>query len=87
MLPFQHMESWSMYVVDIDMKTLLVMDPTETSEPSIEMVLKHHEQAHQMLLALERTIYECLPGFSVPSKPWEINFNVGMHPSCTMYGI
>ena len=33
MLPVSMMESWSLYVVDVEERTLLVMDPCETSEP------------------------------------------------------
>jgi len=36
MLPVPMMDSWSLYVVDVE-KTLLVMDPCETSETIEEM--------------------------------------------------
>lgn len=85
MLPIPMMESWSLYVVDVEEQTLLVMDPCETSEPIEEMQYKHEDNAHFILAGLRRCIHENFPGWYVPAQGWRINYNVRMHESCEMY--
>ncbi|XP_037475770.1 uncharacterized protein LOC119353275 [Triticum dicoccoides] len=82
MLPVPMMESWSLYVVDVKERTLLVMDPCETSEPIEEMQYKHEDNANFILAGLRRCIHENITGWYVPAQGWTINYNVGMHESC-----
>lgn len=81
MLPVPMMDSWSLYVVDVE-KTLLVMDPCETSEPIEEIRYKHEDNANFILDGLRRCIHVNVSGWHVPAQGWTINYNVGMHESC-----
>ncbi|XBH73573.1 hypothetical protein VPH35_100659 [Triticum aestivum] len=63
MLPVPFMESWSLYVVDVEERTLLVMDPCETSEPINEMRYKHEDNANFILAGLRRCIHENIAGW------------------------
>ncbi|XBH69524.1 hypothetical protein VPH35_097374 [Triticum aestivum] len=84
MLPVPFMESWSLYVVDVEERTLLVMDPCETSEPINEMRYKHEDNANFILAGLRRCIHENIAGWYVPAQGRTINYNVGMHASCEL---
>lgn len=82
MFPVPMMDSWSLYVVDVEERTLLGMDPCETSEPPEEMQYKHEDNANIILEGLRRCIHANIPGWHVPSHGWSVIYNVGMHPSC-----
>lgn len=86
MLPVPMMDSYSLYVVDVEERTLLVMDPCETSEPMSEVQYKHEDNANFILARLRRCIHENIPGWYIPAQGWTINYNVNMHESCEMYG-
>lgn len=82
MLPVPMDNSWSLYVVDVEEKTLLVMDPCETSNPQEVMKHKHEDNANIILEGLRRCIHANIAGWYVPSQGWRVLYNVGMHPSC-----
>ncbi|XBI66629.1 hypothetical protein VPH35_046162 [Triticum aestivum] len=82
MLPVPMMDSYSLYVVDVEERTLLVMDPCETSEPMSEVQYKHEDNANFILARLRRCIHENIPGWYIPAQGWTINYNVNMHESC-----
>ncbi|XP_037489421.1 uncharacterized protein LOC119368202 [Triticum dicoccoides] len=84
MLPVPMMGSWSLYVLDVEERALLVMDPCETSEPIQEMQYRHEDNANFILAGLHRCIHKNIPGWHVPAKGLRINYNVGMHDSCKM---
>lgn len=83
MLPVPMMDSWSLYVVDVE-KTLLVMDPCETSEPIEEIRYKHEDNANFILDGLQCCIHVNISGWHVPAQGLTINYNVDMHESCEM---
>lgn len=85
MLPIPMMNSWSLYVVDTEEKTLLVMDPCETSSPKEVMKAKHEDNATLILEGLRRCIHANIAGWYVPSQGWRISYNTAMHGSCEMY--
>jgi hypothetical protein len=60
MLPVNHRECFSLYVVDFEDKHLLVMDPTETSETMHEMQCKHEAVAKKVLRNLRKCINELI---------------------------
>ena len=84
MLPVPYHNSWSLYVVDVDEKTLLVMDPCETSNGEDAMKLKHEDNANHIIEGLRRCIHDNIAGWYVPAQGWRVNYNVGMHPNSKM---
>jgi hypothetical protein len=56
MLPLHVYESWSLYVIDINNKHMLVMDPCETSEPLNELIAKHGSSVAKILAGLRHGI-------------------------------
>lgn len=84
MLPVPYHNSWSLYVVDVDEKTLLVKDPCETSNGEDAMKLKHEDNANHIIEGLRRCIHENIAGWYVPAQGWRVNYNVGMHPNSKM---
>uniref|UniRef100_A0ACD6A2F6 Uncharacterized protein n=1 Tax=Avena sativa TaxID=4498 RepID=A0ACD6A2F6_AVESA len=81
MLPVYHYESWSLYVLDIANRYLLVMDPTEASEPLEEMKAKHEAKAAKILAGLTRAVDECFIAWKFPKDGWTFDYNTGMHES------
>ncbi|XP_044345902.1 uncharacterized protein [Triticum aestivum] len=55
-LPVEMMGGFSYYVVDIEERTLVVLDPTETSIHNDEMSVKHKVNANLVLRALRRCL-------------------------------
>ena len=55
-LPVEMMGGFSYYVVDVEERTLVVMDPTETSIHDDEMSVKHKVNANLVLRALRRCL-------------------------------
>lgn len=78
MLPVPYMNSWSLYVVDVEEKTLLVMDLCETSKAEEVMKLKHEDNANIVLEGLRRCIHANIAGWYVPSQGWRVLYNVGI---------
>uniref|UniRef100_A0A3B6RQ32 Ubiquitin-like protease family profile domain-containing protein n=1 Tax=Triticum aestivum TaxID=4565 RepID=A0A3B6RQ32_WHEAT len=85
MLPVPYHNSWSLYVVDVDEKTLLVKDPCETSNGEDAMKLKHEDNANHIIEGLRRCIHENIAGWYVPAQGWRVNYNVGMHPNSEIH--
>jgi hypothetical protein len=85
MLPVFLEESWSLYVVDVEKKHMLVMDPTDASRTHADMENKHGASAAKIRRGLRHTIHECFTGWHVSAMGWTTEYNVGTHPSCTRY--
>lgn len=72
MLPVPYMNSWSLYVVDVEEKTLLVMDPCETFKDEDDMKLKHKDNANIILEGLRRCFHANIAGWYVRSQGWKV---------------
>ena len=64
---------------------VVVMDPSETSEPKEEMMAKHRKLVWRVMRNLRKCIRDNYPSWVVPKVDWRIYYNVGMHPSCDRY--
>lgn len=78
MLPVPMMDSWSLYVVDVEERTLLAMDPCETSEPEEEMRYKHEDNANFVLEGFDDASMKTLLGGT--SQP--MDGGLATTPSC-----
>lgn len=56
MLPFYHQDSYSLYVLDTDQKHVLIMDPTESSSPLIDLNRKHEVLAVRIVKNLRKCL-------------------------------
>jgi hypothetical protein len=83
MLPVQLDESWSLYVVDVEKRHMLIMDPTDASRTCADMETKHGANAVKLRQGLRRAIHECFTGWHVSAMGWTTEYMVGMHPVCT----
>jgi hypothetical protein len=83
MLPVYLEESWSLYVVDVDKKHMIIMDPTDASTTHADMQDKHEANALKIRRGLRRAIHECFTGWHVSARGWTTEYSVGLHPSCT----
>lgn len=73
MLTVLMMDGWSLYVVDVEAKTLLVMDPCETSEPIEEMRYKQEDNAILIVEGLRHCIHANIAVWFLPATGWTIN--------------
>ncbi|XP_037434415.1 uncharacterized protein LOC119301531 isoform X1 [Triticum dicoccoides] len=81
MFPVWLARIWSLYVLDIDHKKILVMDPMETM--SGNMKLKHEESAKLFLKGFCWCVNNIYHGGLVGSLGWTFSYNTGMHPPCS----
>jgi hypothetical protein len=82
MLTHYSYDGWALYVVDVEEKQLMVMDPVETSELPEEMMVKHEGAARRIVANLCKAIQVCIPGWEVSASGWNFSYNWLMHPSC-----
>jgi hypothetical protein len=82
MLTHYSYDGWALYVVDVEAKKVLVMDPAETSELPEEMMVKHEAAAKKIVANLCKAIEVCIPGWEVSESGWNYFYNWSMHPSC-----
>lgn len=73
MLPVPMMGGWSPYVVDVEDRTLFVMDPCETSVYDDEMCITHEEIAELVLDGLRKCMQVNIAGCYVVHYIWEYN--------------
>jgi hypothetical protein len=86
LLPVQLYDGWSLYVVDVAKRHMLVMDPSETSEPGHEVRNKHKDNADKVINGLREAVHECFDDWVIPPRDrWAVEYNFGMHPGCTGY--
>ncbi|XBH92066.1 hypothetical protein VPH35_083279 [Triticum aestivum] len=81
MFPVWLARTWSLYVLDIDHKKILVMDPMETM--SGNMKLKHEESAKLFLKGFCWCVNNIYHGGLVGSLGWTFSYKTGMHPPCS----
>lgn len=83
-LPVRMMGGFSFYVVDIEERNLLVMDPTETSIVDDEMRVKHEANAHLVLRGLRRCIRALFADWYIPPGAWSVTYAYIMNEPCEM---
>ena len=69
-------------MLDAEKQHVLIMDPSETSEPPHEMKSKHEGIATKIMKNLQKCILEHIDGWVLPTRGWSFEYNVGMHASC-----
>lgn len=85
-LPVEMMGGFAYYVVDIEERTLVVLDPTETSIHDDEMSVKHKVNANLVLRALRRCLSNHFADWYVPEDGWSVTYGYNMNEPCEMCG-
>ncbi|XP_044444724.1 uncharacterized protein [Triticum aestivum] len=70
---------WCVYEVDINERTLHVMDPMMASSRRDDVERKHRENAGFMLHCLCKCLREWYPNWHFTTYPWTYKYNSGIH--------
>ena len=83
-LPVPLMDGFSFYVVDVEEKTLVVMDPAETSIHDDEMSVKHEGNVTQVLKMPRTVLRNHFADWDVLELGWSIIYAYNMNEPCDM---
>ncbi|KAM3244998.1 hypothetical protein ACQJBY_056374 [Aegilops geniculata] len=78
------MDGFSFYVVDVEDKTLVVMDLAETSIHDDEMSVKHEANATLVLKTLRTVLRTHFADWDVPELGWRIIYGYNMNEPCNI---
>ncbi|KAE8803382.1 hypothetical protein D1007_20732 [Hordeum vulgare] len=78
------MGGFSFYVVEVEERSLLIMDPVGTSIHDDEMCVKHEVNAHLVLRGLQRILREHFADWYIPEDGWKVSFGYNMNEPCEM---
>ncbi|KAF7106126.1 hypothetical protein CFC21_106881 [Triticum aestivum] len=78
------MDGFSFYVVDVEEKTLVVMDPAETSIHDDEMSVKHEGNVTQVLKMPRTVLRNHFADWDVPELGWSIIYAYNMNEPCNI---
>ncbi|XBJ05319.1 hypothetical protein VPH35_024133 [Triticum aestivum] len=76
------MDGFSFYVMDVEEKTIVVMDPAETSIHDDEMSVKHEGNTTLVLKALRKVLRNHFADWDVPELGWSIIYAYNMNEPC-----
>lgn len=70
---------WCLYEIDLDSKTLYVMDPMMASSTQDKMEWKHMKTSCLMWHCFSKCLHEWYPDWHFATYPWTYKYNSGMH--------
>lgn len=76
---------WCLYEINLDAKTLYVMDPMMASSTQDNMERKHMKTSRLMLHCFCKCLHEWYPDWHFATYPWTYKYNSGIHKNCSRW--
>ncbi|XP_048540241.1 uncharacterized protein LOC125519485 isoform X2 [Triticum urartu] len=77
------MESWSVYAVNLKMKKVVIMDPSDCNADDSTTKDRHWRNLSKFLKGLIHCINECFPGWEMTRQGWQAEYKYDLHERCS----